>query len=111
MASNPSNSVRLGDPSPSPHPRLALAVEAVWSTLAPSPLTADRLGELRRRVRVLSDEAHKQSVPAERLLVAVKESWTAHPELRRGRERHVAEDELALVITACIEEFFAPRAD
>jgi len=63
--------------------------------------------DVRMLLRQLCDTAHERGVPAEQLLILLKEGWRELPEARHGL-RFDARDVLAHVITLCIDEYYAP---
>jgi hypothetical protein len=64
--------------------------------------------DLRRALRLLSDEAHRQHLQAEQLLKIFKQTWVSLPEVQR-LPHGPREELLARSITTCIEEFYAER--
>jgi len=93
-------------PNRTPAPLGDLADAAVRAALASAddPGTGDeRL--VRAAVRALCDEAHRRGVPAERLLVLVKERWWQHAGARIAA-RAAAGDAVARLVTLCIREFY-----
>ena len=65
--------------------------------------------EVRAVLRQLCDAAHACGLPAERLLILLKEAWRDLPEARSAMRAH-EETPLTRVITLCIDEYYArPR--
>jgi hypothetical protein len=62
--------------------------------------------ELRRVATDVSVAARSVDMPPERLLVLVKESWAAHPELGAREDRHAMQRILTEVVSLCICEFY-----
>src|SRR5947208_9220061 len=62
--------------------------------------------ELRRIARVLSAEAHDGDIPAERLVVLIKESWASHAGLRAHEDRRAMQLVLTEMVSLCISEFY-----
>jgi hypothetical protein len=60
---------------------------------------------LRTALRDVCERARCDSVRVERLLVVLKECWRALPE-RAELPRHHADDALASLVSACIEEYY-----
>jgi len=66
--------------------------------------------ELRAVAREVSVAARGAAVQPEQLIVAVKQSWTAHPGLGRSELRHDAQWLLTELISLCICEFYRDDA-
>src|ERR1700733_8327546 len=66
--------------------------------------------DVRRALRALCDDARAAGVRAEQLVIAIKQGWSSlHSD--RPRARSDGPDELLnQVITLCIDEYYAERA-
>lgn len=84
------------------------ALDALWSAVGQEHVTPVGQGEMRRLARRVSREARGASLLPEHLVVAVKQSWADHPELRGDQTRHDSDRVLARVVGMCIDQFFAP---
>lgn len=62
----------------------------------------------RPQLRALAIEARARRMSPEQLLCALKQSWSARPEVRDPRRRSEATVILAKIVTICIEEYFRP---
>jgi hypothetical protein len=86
---------------------LAKATERTL-TLALQPDGTSRAVALQRAMRALCEEAHRQGMRAEELIVLFKRTWHARPELH-----HMSREENAqlfdAVVTMCIEEYYDGR--
>ncbi len=69
-----------------------------------APAAADVTAALGR----VCNEARRERIPAERLLVAFKGIWSALPEVRQ-MPPHQAADEVRNLVTLCIERYYAPE--
>lgn len=92
------------------HPRLpdgaALRLHDLWMEVLRhrgGPVPRQQLNEA---AIVVATEARAAAVLPEELLVAVKQSWAALPELRALEERHNAQATLTDFVSICISEFF-----
>ena len=54
------------------------------------------------------NEARREQIPAERLLVAFKGIWSSLPEVRK-LPPHEAADEVRNLVSLCIERYYAPE--
>jgi hypothetical protein len=67
-------------------------------------------GDADRRIgsalSAICDEARRDQIPAERLLVAFKSIWTSLPEVRRLPPDRAAA-EIRSLVTLCIERYYA----
>lgn len=63
-------------------------------------------GALRRALRLMCDEAHRNGLRAEQLLVVVKDAWRSLPEVSQLPTGGTRERLLSRVVTMCIEEFY-----
>lgn len=66
------------------------------------PAAADVTAALGR----VCNEARRERIPAERLLVAFKGIWSSLPEVRQ-MPPHQAADEVRNLVTLCIERYYA----
>jgi hypothetical protein len=70
-------------------------------------------GDLRRAIVLMCDEARRNGLRAEQLVITIKQAWESIPEVCR----HVSVEQrtrvLSGVVTMCIDEFYAGavRAD
>lgn len=62
-------------------------------------------GKLRIALRDVCERARRDGVRAEHLLMVLKESWRDLPE-RAEVPRHDADDVLARLVSACIDEYY-----
>lgn len=73
--------------------------------LALQPDGASRVVDLQRAMRALCDEARRQGMRAEDLIVLFKKTWQARPE-----PHHMSREETGQLfdslVTMCIEEFY-----
>src|SRR3954468_13673825 len=105
-----SDAVRSPAGTNTPAPSLERIASLVAST-APDVLLEDRAGTERRfraAARPIVQEARRADpVRAERLIVALRQSWNALPEVRRvsTMERELLWTSL---VSVCIEEFYSP---
>ena len=67
--------------------------------------------QLRADLRAVCLEAKRYNVRVEHLIIAFKESWRALPEARLLPQGTQGQELLNRIITLCIAEFYAPRAD
>jgi hypothetical protein len=90
-----------------PFSPLATATERTLA-LALQPDGASRAQALQRAMRALCNEARRQGMQAEELIVLFKKTWHARPELH-----HMSREENAQlfdsVVTMCIEEYYDGR--
>jgi hypothetical protein len=63
-------------------------------------------GALRRAIRVMCDEAHRNGLRAEQLLVILKDAWSSLPEVARLPTGGTRERLLDRIVTMCVEEFY-----
>ena len=76
--------------------------------LALQPDGNGRALDLQRAMRALCDEARRQGMRAEALIVLFKKTWHARPELHRiSREETTQRFDSALAL--CIEEYYNGR--
>jgi hypothetical protein len=68
-------------------------------------------GQLRGDLRTVCLEAKRQGLRVEHLIVAFKDAWRTLPEARLLPQGTQGPEFLNRVITLCIAEFYAPRAD
>jgi hypothetical protein len=66
--------------------------------------------DVRRAMSLFCAEARRRELPAERVLVLLKEAWRSLPEVRRLR-RTQREHALAHLTTLAIRTFYEPSAD
>ena len=66
-------------------------------------------GALRRAIRVMCDEAHRNGLRAEQLLVILKDAWSSLPEVTRLPTGGTRERLLGRIVTMCVEEFYGPQ--
>ena len=88
-------------------PHLTNATERTLA-LALQPDGGSRGVDLQRAMRALCEEARRQDIRAEELIVLFKKTWQARPELH-----HMSREESAhlfdSVIKMCIEEYYGGR--
>jgi hypothetical protein len=84
--------------------RAALQAQLYAQLLGKSPD-----GDLRRTVRLLCDDAHRQHLPVEQLIIALKHVWHSLPEVRQLPPHGIEADLLSSVVSLTIEEFYARR--
>jgi hypothetical protein len=63
-------------------------------------------GYLHRALRALSREAHAKSLPAERVLVALKQLWYSLPSVQHARGQEEQTRALEHVVATCIKEYY-----
>jgi hypothetical protein len=63
----------------------------------------------RAAVRELCDDAHRQQLQPEQLLIAIKGAWHSIPESRSSTRPGSTQDSLDRFISLCIEEYYARR--
>ena len=84
------------------------ALESLWSKLgARYDATPPSRADLRTTARAVVESVHAHELPPERLVIAIKASWAAHPEFRSGDDRHVPHETLSELVTMCVQEYFA----
>jgi len=66
-------------------------------------------GALRRAIRAMCDEAHRNGLRAEQLLVILKDAWSSLPEVARLSPGGTRERLLDRIVTMCVEEFYGPQ--
>ena len=66
---------------------------------------ATRTVELQRAMRALCEEARRQGMRAEELIVLFKKTWQARPELQR-MSREETSRLLDAVVTMCVEQYY-----
>ena len=101
-----------GTGSPSHHTRLmshatAAAVRHALRAVATSKVLEARL---RHAARNAVEDAQAAGLRIEEMLVALKDDWMAHPEVRRLQRGQTPGDVMSRFITLCIHEFFAASA-
>jgi hypothetical protein len=82
------------------------AVMAVRSALQAQLRTGGPNGELRRAIRHMCDEARRNDLRAEQLLVVFKRAWESLPELGELPAGPDRSEFLSRVVSMCIEEFY-----
>jgi hypothetical protein len=88
-------------------PNLASATERTLA-IALQPDGASRAVALQRAMRALCDEARRQGMHAEELIVLFKKTWHARPELHQMSREETAQL-FDSVVTMCIEEYYDGR--
>lgn len=114
MSSDPSPLAPLDRYTPRSAARvapLAPYVEALLDAARACDFDATRVRALRPVVRLLAAEAHGASLRCEELLVAVKDGWSALPDMRGGHGRFERDQALGRLITLCVEEYYDVDSD
>jgi len=84
----------------------ASSLDALWNRVA-SPFGIDiSREELRSVAAAVSSAARSVDMLPERLLVLIKDSWSAHPELGAREDRQAMQRILTEVVSLCICEFY-----
>ena len=93
------------DPSRSlPEPILDALRAAIEAHLHHTDADSTRLGDA---LRSLTREARARGARPEHLIVALKHSWSALPELQHAVDRQARSRLLERLITLCIEAYYA----
>lgn len=82
------------------------SLHALWNRVAGPVADTIPREELRGVARTVSAAARSLDMQPERLLILVKESWAAHPELDSREDRQAVQRILTEVVSLCICEFF-----
>ena len=76
--------------------------------LALQPDRGSRALDLQRAMRALCDDARRQGMRAEELIILFKKTWQARPELR-NMSREASGRLFDSVVTMCVEEYYDRR--
>ena len=58
--------------------------------------------------RMIAEDAHRQRLRAEQMVVAIREAWSDLPEVRGAAQVVDVQRLLSQVVTRCIREFYEP---
>jgi hypothetical protein len=67
-------------------------------------------GAFRTAVRMMCEDVHRESLPAEQLIIAFKGVWQALPEVQRIPRGGEREHLLERIVTMCVEEYYSSAA-
>ncbi len=81
-------------------------LDALWQRVSARGAGNVSRDDLREVATAVSAEACRSALLAEQVIVAVKDSWSAHAEFRRPEERHETRWVLTEVVSLCIREFY-----
>ena len=88
-------------------PNADTALNALWQRVLSNEGSGVPRQQMKEVARTISACAHAADLRPEELVVAIKDSWSAHNgELHRWNKRSGAERVVTDVITLSIEEFF-----
>jgi hypothetical protein len=62
--------------------------------------------ELRLALREACTQAHRQNVPAEQLIISIKQIWADLPAARTWATADAPEDLLGHVVSLCVDEYY-----
>src|SRR5581483_11918789 len=82
-------------------------IDALRATLARSVNDGNHADDLRDLLCKTAEEARTKGIPAERLLVILKDLWYALPEVANAPSADVANALLQELISRCIQEYYS----
>lgn len=82
-------------------------VDALRSALTRSVKQGNHAEDLRELLCKTADEARTKGIPAERLLVMLKDLWYALPEVANAPSGGAANTLLQELISRCIQEYYS----
>jgi hypothetical protein len=82
-------------------------LDALRATLARSANHGNHADDLRTVLCAAADEARAKGIPAERLLIILKDLWYALPEVANAPSADVANTLLQELISRCIQEYYS----
>ena len=82
-------------------------IDALRSALARSVRQGNHEDELRTLLCQAADEARTRGIPAERLLVVLKDIWYGLPEVASAPSAEAANALLQELISRCIQEYYS----
>lgn len=66
-------------------------------------------GQLRRTIRLVCEDAQRQHLQVEHVIVVAKQAWHSLPEVRQLASSSIAAELLSAVVSLTIDEFYAAR--
>ena len=82
-------------------------VEAIRATLARSVSQGNHADDLRELLCTAAEEARAKGIPAERLLVILKDIWYSLPAVAAATSTGAENTLLQELISRCIQEYYA----
>ena len=64
---------------------------------------------LRKSLRLLCDDARRRGMRAEQIIVLLKQAWLSLPEIHLLYQGGPYADQLARIVSLCIEEYYGAR--
>ena len=95
------------DRTPTPPTLEPATVDAIRAALANSVVQGAHAGTLGTLLCTVAEEARTKGIPAERLLVILKDVWFSLPAVVSARSSQAENALLQELISRCIQEYYA----